>query len=208
MRCEVVQGKLSALIDRELYGWQRQRLEHHLGRCAACRRERDALQALEVRLVLAAPLPRPTKERRPVLRPIGVVRPMMALAACAVGLWVAWPLPRTNLIVAQAMATPIPIPSPTPPASVKPHHVPGTMRAHPLRLRVPKRHHRRRSRPAALPEQVVIVVLTPSEPKSLTLVHDSQDDDGGTIHIESTIPPAYVAAMQTASLSQSQGELN
>lgn len=210
MRCDDVQKKLSALIDQELSGWQRQRLERHLAQCGACQQEHAALLALEARLRGAGPLPRPA-ERRPVLRPIGVVRPALALAACALGLWHVWPQPSKTVdstVVAQAKATPLPIPSATPAPFTKPHVSPAPVRPQPRRLRVAKRHHRRRPQPVALPEQVVIVVLTPPQPKALTLVHDSQDGEGGTIHIESTIPPAFVAAMQTASLDPSQGELN
>jgi hypothetical protein len=46
------------------------------------------------------------------------------------------------------------------------------------------------------PEQMIIVASEITPPRPVTVVFNDKDDEGGTIHIESTIPAAYVVAMQ------------
>jgi anti-sigma factor RsiW len=59
MRCRSAQSLLSRYLDRELRGWQRRRLDRHLGACALCQAELEADRRvwglLEAREVAGAP---------------------------------------------------------------------------------------------------------------------------------------------------------
>lgn len=201
MRCEKIQPWLSAVVDEEeigVWGWV---VRRHVAHCPACREELRALRALEVRLVAVSPI-----TRRPILRPMGLARPLLAvgaLAAAGAGVFL-WQPPKSEHPVTVALASPVPKATPSP--STKPRLAPKPVPPV-LRLKVARHHPRRVRRPATVAEQVVIVAKAPPTAKPLTLVHDSREDDGGTIHLETTIPAAYVAAMQTASLTSGETKL-
>jgi len=199
MRCEKIQPWLSAVVDEEeigVWGWV---VRRHVAHCPTCREELAALRALEARLVAVSPV-----TRRPILRPMGLARPLLAVGALAgVAGYFFWPVPQPKPAVTVALASPAPTPTPSP--STKPRLAPKPVP--PVRrLKVARRPSRRVRHRVTASEQVVIVAKAPPTAKPLTLIHDSHDDDGGTIHIETTIPAAYVAAMQTASLTS--GETN
>ena len=61
MDCEAARDAISAILDDEDPGIERQELEAHLDRCAACRRWRDNAHAVtrNVRLAPARPVPPP-----------------------------------------------------------------------------------------------------------------------------------------------------
>lgn len=197
MRCEKIQPWLSAVVDEEeigVWGWV---VSRHVAHCPACREELAALRALEARLVAVSPV-----TRRPILRPMGLARPLLVVGALAAGAgYFFWQPSNPERPVTVALASPRPAPTPAP--STKPRLAPKTVPPV-LRLKVARRHSRRVRRPVPASEQVVVVAKAPPLAKPLTLVHDSRDDDGGTIHIETTIPAAYVAAMQTASLTSGE----
>lgn len=123
MRCEKVQEQLPAYLDASL-GWLgRWRVAAHLGRCAACRRERDALartvalvrQAgtervpcditrvvmgrIAVEAVVAAPASR-TRRVRPV-----VLVPAALAAAAALALQVSVRRPAPSSLTAERPTT-------------------------------------------------------------------------------------------------------
>lgn len=49
MQCDLVQRNLNALLDGELSGWEKWRLERHFSRCAVCTAELAEIQKLSVR---------------------------------------------------------------------------------------------------------------------------------------------------------------
>jgi anti-sigma factor RsiW len=230
MSCNV--RALEALVDGELHGWQVGRVRRHVARCANCQQELAELEALNKQLRSATPLP----ARKPVRRPMGLVRPAFATLALAgtTVLWIATrPLstpekPRTA--VEQAFRiTERPFHDTEEPrrATEEPRrdteeprrdtnatipyknlvirhkkrrilHAPVRVAVRPRHILHTKPHKPRVTEPA--PEgQVIVVASTRPTPKAVTVVLNDRDDEGGTIHIESTIPAAYMAAMQKES---------
>jgi Putative zinc-finger len=216
MRCNP--ALLGALTDNELHGWRAWRVRRHLAHCPTCQQELATLESLGQTLHAASPLP----TRKPIRRPIGIVRPVAATlaTACAAALLVARlpePLetePRREtetrqestppVRVSPSHATPQPhLKTPMTPPSVSPR-AGGSPRTQVSRRQVAQRKRHRKHVPVAkaMPqpthetEQIIVVATIMSPPKPVTVVLDNTDDDGGTIHIESTIPAAYVVAMQ------------
>ena len=209
MSCNLM--ALEALVDGELRGWQAGRVQRHVARCANCQYELAALEALNTQLRSVTPLP----ARKPVRRPMGLVRPLVATLAltCTTAFWIAtrpFSIPEKPLRVAEKTF------HHTEEArrnTEKPHRIENPVIRHkkrrilhaPVRVAMRPRHvlHTKPHKPLvpkpALEEQVIVVVSTRPTPKAVTVVLDNQDDDGGTIHIESTIPAAYIAAMQKES---------
>jgi hypothetical protein len=204
-----------SLVDGELRGWQVGRVRRHVARCANCQQELAELEALNKQLRSATPLP----ARKPVRRPMGLVRPAfatLALASVAVFLVARVSEPEAVPTKPGPESPPprgYPIPPPAKraePAPRSPSVASAQPRVKTQRKRIVHRVARRKSktyqRPLAVakiaptktqdPEQVIIIASAVVLPDPVTIVLNDRDDEGGTIHIESTIPAAYVVAMQ------------
>lgn len=206
MRCSPV--LLGALADGELRGWRAWSLRRHLAHCPACQQELTALEGLGQSLRTVSPLP----TRKPIRRPIGIVRPAaatLALAGVAGALCLRLPgpsEPRSVAVAPHESAPLLPVPPPRPKATQEAVSAPPPVsrKARPTRLRLARRkqHHRPLAvakatpRPKPEQEQIIVVATALPSPKPVTVVLNDSDSDGGTIHIESTIPAAYVVAMQ------------
>ena len=208
---------LGALADGELRGLSAWRMRRHLAHCPSCQKEMAELEALSAELKGVSPLPQPL--RKPIRRPLGLIRPAfatLALASVAAFLMVRAPVsespppmqatPKTSPeITPQAPVKPPSKPSAAQPTQVTQESLPKTPRKRIVR-RVARRKTRTYHRPLAVakalptkvqdPEQVIIVASAITLPKPVTIVLNDKDDEGGTIHIESTIPAAYVVALQ------------
>jgi hypothetical protein len=222
MHCSPV--LLGALADGELWGLRAWRVRRHVATCSVCQQELAALQALNATVRHLAPL----STRRPILRPIGLPRPVaaaLAMAGAAGFLVLRLPTPRPELRmpdrprVSDSLVEHRVARADTPKKWESQERltvsVPVAL-AEPRRPRprTTRRKIRRTHRPSqrALtsavppqksvkpePEQVIIIATVLPPPEPVTVVLDDKDDEGGTIHIESTIPAAYVIALQKES---------
>lgn len=203
MRCSPV--LLGALADGELRGWRAWRVRRHLAHCPACQQEFTALEDLNQTLGQVSPLP----AHRPIPRPIGAIRPTLAVLAMASTAALVMRL-QAPLEAELPQETPRPVAVPVRPSPPSPRQV--ALAPPPAAVaKVPSsapRHVRRKRyrRPIAVAkatpqpkpetEQIIVIATVMPPPEPVTVVLDNNDEDGGTIHIESTIPAAYVVAMQ------------
>lgn len=207
MRCNSI--LLGAFADGELRGVRAWQLRRHLAHCPICQQELAELEALATGLKSISPLPL----RQPVRRPIGLVQPAFAtLALASVTAFCLAPRPTPTpevppQVVDVAVQTPIltshapKILSPPQQVALQAEKVALRPRRVALRhKRVSRRTAKVRRRFEAAPEQIIVVAARPTPPKPVTVVLNDKDDEGGTIHIESTIPAAYVVALQKEKL--------
>lgn len=202
---------LGAFADGELHGVRAWQLRRHLAHCPICQQEMAELEALSAELKSISPLSLPS--RQPVSRPIGLVRPAfatLALASVATLCLAPHPTPTPEVppqVVEGPVQTPI-VALPAPKALLRPQQVARQTEKAALRPRRVALRHKRVSRRTAkirrrfeaAPEQIIVVASRPTPPQPVTVVLNDKDDQGGTIHIESTIPAAYVVALQKEKL--------
>ena len=189
---------LGAWADGALHGLPAWRVGRHLAHCSTCQNELVALKTLNTALKNVSPLPL----RQPIRRPIGLIRPVFATLALAC-------VP--GFLMLHASESELPGQASDPPRvslvqravpekgtrKVASEHLRSTQGTPPAETRRPRRRiARHQSRLKPEPEQVIVVATTLPPPKPVTVVLDDKDDEGGTIHIESTIPAAYVVALQ------------
>lgn len=209
MRCNSI--LLGALADGELRGVRAWQLRRHLAHCPVCQQEMAALETLSAELKSISPLPIPS--RQPVSRPIGLVRPAFAtLALASVAAFCLTPHPTPTpesllQVVDVAVQTPIVAQDApktlSPPQQVALQTEKAALRPRRVALRhkrVSRRTAKIRRRFEAAPEQIIVVASRPTPPQPVTVVLNDKDDEGGSIHIESTIPAAYVVALQKEKL--------
>ena len=202
---------LGAFADGELRGVRAWQLRRHLAHCPVCQQEMAELEALSAELKSISPLSLPS--RQPVSRPIGLVRPAfatLALASVAAFCLAPRPTPAPESLP-QVVDVPVKAPIVAPqtprvlsqPKQVALHTGKASLRSRRVALR-PKRASRRTAKVRryfeAAPEQIIVVASRPTPPQPVTVVLNDKDDEGGTIHIESTIPAAYVVALQKEKL--------
>jgi hypothetical protein len=204
---------LGALADGALRGFSAWRVRRHVADCTSCQQELSELEALRATLKSCSPLP----NRKPIHRPLGIIRPAVAtLALASVSAFLVARIPVSETLPMK--------PGPESPRLILPPakrvesapsflSVASTQRRRRTpRKRVVRRVARQKAKTSrrtvsvakSVPrqptvqetEQVIIVASEIIPPKPVTVVLYDHDDEGGTIHIESTIPAAYLVALQ------------